>query len=90
VAYVAGTPASDADLDAGETLSATGGTCPGSKRVVGGQFAVVTSAAGDRSDLVVYESVRSGGDTTWTVSIIADDNNNNVTSFTVTSVCVNP
>jgi hypothetical protein len=74
----------------GETLTATGGTCTGSKKVVGGQFIVATSTAGDRSDLIAFESKRNGSDTAWIVSIIANDNNNNVTSFVVTSVCTNP
>ena len=74
----------------GETLTATGGTCTASKKVVGGQFIVATSTAGDRSDLTVFESKRNGTDNAWIVSVIADDNNNNVTSFVVTSVCTNP
>jgi len=71
-------------------VTATGGTCTGSKKVVGGQFIIATQTAADRSDLVVFESKRNATDTAWIVSIIADDQNNVVTSFVVTSVCVNP
>lgn len=77
-------------MDTDDVVTATGGTCTGSKKVVGGQFIITTSAAGDRGDLVVFESKRNVTDTGWIVSVIANDNNNNVTSFITTSICANP
>ncbi|MET0939141.1 MAG: hypothetical protein ABWY51_07965, partial [Gaiellaceae bacterium] len=67
-----------------------GGTCTAPKKVVGGQFVITTAAAGDRGDLVVFESKRNATDNAWIVSIIANGNNKNVTSFVVTSICTSP
>ena len=76
--------ASDTDLDNNQTLTATTTACTAGKTVTGGGYTITGGP-----DVAVLASAPSGGNTQWTVTVNAFENNQNVT-LNVTAACATP